>query len=175
MGPVHAAARAELALPIPGYWQDVQRHSKGRSRRPANCFDACCGRGSPPHRSGPRAPRMSCMAGTHPFRRFLNWMERFRGREVIFRGVDDEQQIGRSRCARSADRAARILVLRTSESWPTFGAMRQAYLRISAGKRCCSPSACLQMNGNGSLWRNIMACQRACSTGRAVPSSRAGA
>jgi hypothetical protein len=33
------------------------------------------------------------MAGTHPFRRFLNWMERFRGRELIFRGVDDEQQM----------------------------------------------------------------------------------
>jgi hypothetical protein len=33
------------------------------------------------------------MAGTHPFRRFLDWMERFRSREVIFRGVDDEQQM----------------------------------------------------------------------------------
>jgi hypothetical protein len=33
------------------------------------------------------------MAGTRPFRRFLDWMERLRGREVIFRGVDDEQQM----------------------------------------------------------------------------------
>jgi hypothetical protein len=34
------------------------------------------------------------MAGTHaPLRRFLDWMERFRGREVVFRGVDDGQQM----------------------------------------------------------------------------------
>src|SRR5919109_1100910 len=34
------------------------------------------------------------MAGTHtPLHRFLDWMERFRGREVVFRGVDDEQQM----------------------------------------------------------------------------------
>ena len=36
---------------------------------------------------------MSCMAGTRPFRRFLDWMERLRGHEVIFRGVGDEQQM----------------------------------------------------------------------------------
>ena len=34
------------------------------------------------------------MSGTHrPLHRFLDWMERFRGREVVFRGVDDEQQM----------------------------------------------------------------------------------
>jgi hypothetical protein len=34
------------------------------------------------------------MAGTHtPLHRFLDWMERFRGHEVVFRGVDDEQQM----------------------------------------------------------------------------------
>jgi FRG domain len=34
------------------------------------------------------------MSGTHrPLHRFLDWMERFRGREVVFRGVDDERQM----------------------------------------------------------------------------------
>jgi membrane protein len=34
------------------------------------------------------------MSGTHrPLHRFLDWMERFSGREVVFRGVDDEQQM----------------------------------------------------------------------------------
>jgi hypothetical protein len=34
------------------------------------------------------------MGGTHrPLHCFLDWMERLRGREVVFRGVDDEQQM----------------------------------------------------------------------------------
>jgi hypothetical protein len=113
------------------------------------------------------------MAGTRPpFYRFFDWMERFRGREVVFRGVEDEQQMWpvavrpffRSRGEDPGPADEQVLA--------DFRAMKQACSQISAERRCCSLSTSRRMNGSGLPWPNTMDCPRDCSTGLAVPLSR---